>query len=149
MLGYYKNPEETAAAYGTDGWFKTGDSAVWLSNGYIRFLGRYKDMLKVGGENVDPMEAEGLLLEHPEVHQVAIVGIPDPRLTEVGIAYVQLVPGSQMDKDAVIAHCQGKLASFKIPHQVVFVDGFPMTASGKIRKVELREDAKKLEREIT
>ncbi|MBC8452119.1 MAG: AMP-binding protein, partial [Rhodospirillaceae bacterium] len=94
MLGYYKKPEESAAAYDTDGWFKTGDSAVWLPNGYMRFLGRYKDMLKVGGENVDPMEAEGLLLEHPEVHQVAIVGMPDPRLTEVGIAYVQLVPGS-------------------------------------------------------
>jgi fatty-acyl-CoA synthase len=146
MLGYYKKPEETAAAYDTDGWFKTGDSAVWLPNGYMRFLGRYKDMLKVGGENVDPMEAEGLLLEHPEVHQVAIVGMPDPRLTEVGIAYVQLVPGSQMDEDAVIAHCRGKLASFKIPHHVVFVDDFPMTASGKIRKIELREDAKNLEK---
>jgi fatty-acyl-CoA synthase len=146
MLGYYRKPEETAAAYDTDGWFKTGDSAVWLPNGYIRFLGRYKDMLKVGGENVDPMEAEGLLMEHPEVHQVAIVGMPDPRLTEVGIAYVQLVPGSRMDEDAVIAHCRGKLASFKIPHHVVFVDNFPMTASGKIRKVELREDAKNLEK---
>ena len=144
MLGYYKKPEETAAAYDTDGWFKTGDSAVWLPNGYMRFLGRYKDMLKVGGENVDPMEAEGLLLEHPEVHQVAIVGMPDPRLTEVGIAYVQLIPGSQLDEDAVIAHCRGKLASFKIPHHVVFVDDFPMTASGKIRKVELREEAKTL-----
>ena len=146
MLGYYRKPEETAAAYDTDGWFKTGDSAVWLPNGYIRFLGRYKDMLKVGGENVDPMEAEGLLMEHPEVHQVAIVGMPDPRLTEVGIAYVQLVPGSRMDEDAVIAHCRGKLASFKIPHHVVFVDNFPMTASGKIRKVELREDAKNLKK---
>ena len=145
-LGYYRKPEETAAAYDTDGWFKTGDSAVWLPNGYIRFLGRYKDMLKVGGENVDPMEAEGLLMEHPEVHQVAIVGMPDPRLTEVGIAYVQLVPGSRMDEDAVIAHYRGKLASFKIPHHVVFVDNFPMTASGKIRKVELREDAKNLEK---
>ncbi|MBO88484.1 MAG: AMP-binding protein [Rickettsiales bacterium] len=143
MLEYYKKPEETAAAFDKDGWFITGDSAVWLENGYMRFLGRYKDMLKVGGENVDPMEAEGLLLEHPEIHQVAVVGMPDDKLSEVGVAYVQLVPDSSMDAEAVIAHCQGKLASFKIPHHVVFVEDFPMTASGKIRKVELREDAKK------
>ena len=142
MLEYYKKPDETAATFTDDGWFKTGDSAVWLDNGYIRFLGRYKDMLKVGGENVDPMEAEGLLLEHPEVHQVAVVGMPDDRLTEVPVAYVQRAPDSSMDEGAVIAHCRGKLASFKIPHNVVFVDDFPMTASGKIRKVELREDAK-------
>ena len=143
MLEYYKKPEETAATFDKDGWFITGDSAVWLENGYMRFLGRYKDMLKVGGENVDPMEAEGLLLEHPEVHQVAVVGMPDDKLSEVGVAYVQLVPGSSMDAETVIAHCHGKLASFKIPHHVVFVEDFPMTASGKIRKVELREDAKK------
>ena len=142
MLEYYKKPDETAATFTDDGWFKTGDSAVWLDNGYIRFLGRYKDMLKVGGENVDPMEAEGLLLEHPEVHQVAVVGMPDDRLTEVPVAYVQRATDSSMDEGAVIAHCRGKLASFKIPHNVVFVDDFPMTASGKIRKVELREDAK-------
>ena len=143
MLGYYKKPEETVASFDEDGWFKTGDTAVWLENGYIRFLGRYKDMLKVGGENVDPMEAEGLLLEHPEVHQVAVVGMPDDRLTEVPAAYVQLVPGAFMDEEMVIAHCRGKLASFKVPRTVPFVDDFPMTASGKIRKVELREDAKK------
>ena len=143
MLEYYKKPEETAATFDKDGWFITGDSAVWLENGYMRFLGRYKDMLKVGGENVDPMEAEGLLLEHPEVHQVAVVGMPDDKLSEVGVAYVQLVFGSSMDAETVIAHCHGKLASFKIPHHVVFVEDFPMTASGKIRKVELREDAKK------
>lgn len=144
MLGYYKKPEETEASYDKDGWFKTGDSAVWLDNGYVRFLGRYKDMLKVGGENVDPMETEGLLLEHPDVHQIAVVGMPDDRLGEVAVAYVQRVPGSDLDDAGVIAHCRGKLASFKIPHRVVFVDDFPMTASGKIRKVELREDAKKL-----
>ena len=141
LLEYYNKPEETNEAFDPDDWFKTGDSAVWLKNGYIRFLGRYKDMLKVGGENVDPMEAEGLLLEHPEIHQVAVVGMPDTKLTEVGAAYVQRTPGSSINEAAVIAHCRGKLASFKIPHHVVFVVDFPMTASGKIRKVELREDA--------
>ena len=142
MLGYYNNPEETASAFDQEGWFKTGDTAVWLENGYIRLLGRYKDMLKVGGENVDPMEAEGLLLEHTEVHQVAVVGAPDVRLSEIPIAYVRLTPGSSLSADAIINYCRGKLASFKIPQKVVFVEELPMTASGKIRKIELREDAK-------
>jgi fatty-acyl-CoA synthase len=141
MLGYYKNPEETAKAYADDGWFKTGDTAVWRDDGYIRFLGRYKDMLKVGGENVDPMEVEGLLLEHPEVFQVAVVGYPDVRLAEVAVAFVQLVDGSTLKSDQVITYCRGKVASFKIPRHVIFVNEFPMTASGKIRKVELRDHA--------
>ncbi len=101
-------------------------------------------MLKVGGENVDPMELEGMLVEHPKVHQVAIVGLPDERLTEVPVAFVQLVPGAAFAADDVIGFCRGKVASFKIPRHVVFVDEFPMTASGKIRKVDLRDDAKRL-----
>ena len=144
MLGYYKKPEETAACYDANGWFHTGDTAMWLEDGYLRFLGRYKDMLKVGGENVDPMETEGLLLEHPEVHQIAIVGLADERLSEVPVAFVQRVPASELTAADVISFCRGKVASFKIPRHVVFVDGFPMTASGKIRKVDLREDAKRL-----
>jgi len=142
MQGYYKKPAETAAAYTDDGWFHTGDTAVWRSDGHLRFLGRYKDMLKVGGENVDPMEVEGFLLDHPGVHQVAIVGCPDERLSEVAVAYVQKAPGAALSEDEVIGYCRGKVASFKIPRYVVFIDEFPMTASGKIRKVELRADAK-------
>ncbi len=142
MLGYYKKPEETAACYDKDGWFYTGDTGLWLDDGYFRLLGRYKDMLKVGGENVDPMETEGLLLEHPEVHQIAIVGLADERLTEVPVAFVQRAPGSSLSAEDVIDYCRGKVASFKIPRHVVFVDEFPMTASGKIRKVDLRETAK-------
>jgi fatty-acyl-CoA synthase len=141
MLGYYKKPDETAAAYTEDGWFKTGDMAIWLDDGYLRFLGRYKDMLKVGGENVDPMEVEGFLLEHPSVHQIAVVGCPDKRLTEVAVAYVQKAEGADIDGAQIVEYCRGKVASFKIPRHVVFVDEFPMTASGKIRKVELRADA--------
>ena len=76
MTEYYKKPAETAAAFTEDGWFRTGDAAMWLPDGHLRFLGRYKDMLKVGGENVDPMETEALLLEHPAVQQVAVVGLP-------------------------------------------------------------------------
>ena len=142
MLGYYKKPEETAAAYTEDGWFRTGDMAIWREDGYLRFLGRHKDMLKVGGENVDPMEVEGLLLEHPAVFQVAVVGCPHETLAEVAVAYVQKTPGAAIDEAAIIENCRGKVASFKIPRHVVFIDAFPMTASGKIRKVELRADAK-------
>lgn len=142
MKGYYKKPEETAAAYTADGWFRTGDMAVWRDDGYLRFLGRYKDMLKVGGENVDPMEVEGLLLDHPAVFQVAVVGCPDEKLAEVAVAYVQRQPGAEIDEAGIIESCRGRVASFKIPRHVVFVDAFPMTASGKIRKVELRADAK-------
>lgn len=142
MLGYYRKPEETARCYDADGWFHTGDTAIWLDDGYMRFLGRYKDMLKVGGENVDPMETEGLLLEHPAVHDTAVVSLPDARLSEVPVAFVQRVPGTDLSADDVIAYCRGTIASFKVPHHVIFLDEFPMTASGKIRKVELREMAR-------
>ncbi len=144
MLGYYKQPQETAACYDAEGWFHTGDTAERLADGYMRFLGRYKDMLKVGGENVDPMETEGLLLAHPEVFQIAIVGLPDEKLSEVPVAFVQRAPGSEIKGSAVIGYCRGRVASFKIPRHVIFVDDFPMTASGKIRKVELRADALRL-----
>ena len=144
MQGYYKKPEETAKCYDANGWFHTGDTASWRDDGYIRFLGRYKDMLKVGGENVDPMETEGLLLEHPAIHQVAIVSLPDPQLAEVPVAFIQKEPGTAISESAVIDYCHGKVASFKIPRHVHFVEDYPMTASGKIRKVELRETAKEL-----
>jgi len=142
MREYYKKPAETAATLAEDGWLRTGDAAMWLEDGYIRFLGRYKDMLKVGGENVDPMETEGLLLEHPAIHQVAVVGLPDARLGEVPVAYVACAPGVHIEADAVIAYCRGKVASFKVPRHVIFLDSFPMTESGKIRKADLRVDAK-------
>jgi fatty-acyl-CoA synthase len=141
MSGYYKKPDETAASFAEDGWFKTGDVALWLEDGCLRYLGRYKDMLKVGGENVDPMEVEGLLLDHPAVFQVAVVGCPDEKLTEVAVAYVQKPDGVEIAGEEIIDYCRNKVASFKIPREVVFIDEFPMTASGKIRKVDLRDDA--------
>ena len=141
MMGYYNKPKETADCYDDEGWFHTGDTGLMRGDGYIQFLGRYKDMLKVGGENVDPMEVEGLLLGFEGVQQVAVVGYPDERLTEVAVAYVQEKEGSSISSEDVIAFCKGKVASFKMPRHVLFVDEFPMTASGKIRKVALREDA--------
>ena len=144
MRGYYNKPEETAAAYTADGWFKTGDTAHWCVDGYLRFMGRYKDMLKVGGENVDPTEVEELLLERKEVHQVAVVGVADERLGEVAVAFVQLAPSVECSAQHIIDLCRGEVASFKIPRFVAFVDEFPMTASGKIRKVDLRAEAARL-----
>ncbi len=141
MLGYYKKPKETNDCYTNDGWFKTGDTVVRLENDYIRLIGRYKDMIKVGGENVDPMETEGLLIEHAGVRQVAIVGIMDSVLNEVPVAYVQLAFGHKLSENDLIQFCAGKVASYKIPKFVVFVNEFPMTASGKIKKAELRADA--------
>jgi len=144
MLGYYKKPAETAAAYDEDGWFRTGDMAERHADGHIRFLGRFKDMLKVGGENVDPMEVEGLLLEHPAVRQVAVVGLPDARLGEVPVAFVERRPGFAVAAADIAACCRGRVASFQLPRPAVFVDAMPVTASCKIRKVELREQAKRL-----
>lgn len=142
MLGYYKKPDETDQCFDEDGWFYTGDTGTWLGDGYFRLLGRYKDMLKVGGENVDPMETEGLLIEQPEINEVAVVGLPDERLSEIPVAFVKLVEGAELTADGVIERCRGAVASFKVPRHVIFLDEFPMTASGKIRKAELRERAK-------
>jgi len=141
MMEYYNKPIETADSYDADGWFHTGDTGILRSDGYIRFLGRYKDMLKVGGENVDPMEVEALLLGLDGVQMAAVVAYPDPRLTDVGVAYVQLREGAAMTEQDILDYCRGKVATFKIPRHVLFVDEWPMTGSGKIRKVALREQA--------
>ena len=141
MMSYYKKPEETAACYDENGWFHTGDTGVRRADGYIRFVGRYKDMLKVGGENVDPMEVEALLLQVPGIAQVAVVSYPDQRLTEVPVAFVLRTGEHDVAEDAIIDYCRGKVATFKIPRHVLFIDELPMTATGKIRKVELRKSA--------
>jgi fatty-acyl-CoA synthase len=141
MEGYYDKPEETARAIGPDGWLHSGDMGVLREDGYLRFMGRYKDMLKVGGENVDPMEVESFLQEHPGVQQVAVVGYPDERLGEVGVAFVQPRPETRLQPEELIGWCKGRIAGFKVPRHVLFVEEFPMTSSGKIQKVKLREQA--------
>jgi fatty-acyl-CoA synthase len=139
MLGYYKKPEETAKAIDAAGWLHTGDMAIGRDDGMVRFLGRYKEILKVGGENVDPVEVEAFLLQHPAVNQVKIVGVPDARLSEVGAACLILNPGASVTATDLIEFCRGKLASFKIPRHILFVKEFPMTSSGKVQKFRLRE----------
>src|SRR5258708_15485263 len=111
--GYYKRPEETARAIDGDGWFHTGDMGLMRPDGHMRFLGRYKDMLKIGGENVDPMEVEGFLMSHAAIRMAAVVGMPDARLSEVTVAFVQVEPGCKLTEREVIEHCRGRVASFK------------------------------------
>src|SRR5262245_28252376 len=142
MKGYYNRPEETARAIDRDGWFHTGDVGLIRPDGHLHFMGRYKDMLKVGGENVDPMEVEAFLMSHPAIKVAAVVGTPDARLSEVAVAFVQREAGHALTEGEVIEHCRGRLASFKIPRHVTFVDEFPMTSTGKIQKVRLRERAR-------
>ena len=143
MQGYYAKPAETAQALDRDGWLHSGDMGVMRPDGHLRFMGRYKDMLKIGGENVDPMEVEAFLMSLAGVNLAAVVSFPDARLSEVGVAFVRREPGHGVTEGDVLAQCKGRIASFKIPRHVVFVDEFPMTSSGKIQKVKLREEALK------
>ena len=137
--GYYKKPEETAEAIDGDGWLHTGDTVVLRADGHIRFVGRYKDQLRVGGENVSPAEVEAFLMAHEAIDQVAVVGYPDPRLNEVAVAFVVTGLGLTVTGEEIAAYCKGRIASFKSPRHVLSVDAFPMTASGKVQKHKLRK----------
>jgi fatty-acyl-CoA synthase len=143
MQGYYRDPESTARAVDADGWFHTGDAGILRADGHLRFVGRYKDMIKVGGENVDPTEVESYLTGYPGVRQAAVVGYPDARLGEVPVVFLQAAaPGATVAPDELIAFCRGRIASFKIPRHVFVVDELPMTSSGKVQKARLRDDAR-------
>lgn len=137
MQGYYKKPQETAKAVDQDGWLHSGDMGLLTEDGYLRFLGRYKEMLKVGGENMDPVELESRLLQHPAVNQAKVVGVPDARLNEVPAACVVLNPGANVSAEELMQFCHD-IANFKRPRHVVFMKEYPMTASGKVQKFNLR-----------
>ena len=139
--GYYGKPEETAKAIDAEGWLHTGDTALLREDGHIRFIGRFKDMLKVGGENVAPVEVEAHLMEIPGIHQVAVVGYPDERLAEVPLAFIVPIEGMAVTVDDIEAHCRGRIAGFKIPRHVILTDALPMTPTGKVQKHILRERA--------
>jgi acyl-CoA synthetase (AMP-forming)/AMP-acid ligase II len=137
MAGYYGDPEATAEAV-REGWLHTGDLGTISAEGLVTFRSRLKDMLKVGGENVSPAEIESHLSTHPAVKLAKVVGAPDERLGEVVAAFVEVAPGHTMGEDDVIAHCEGAIASFKVPRHVRFVSDWPMSAT-KIQKFRLRE----------
>ena len=136
--GYYKDPDKTAECFDADGWFNTGDIGRMDAEGRIGYLGRVKDMLKVGGENVAAVEIESYLQTHEAVAIAQVVGVPDERYVEVPAAFVELVPGSAPDAEDLIAYCRGNIASFKVPRHVRFVTEWPMSAT-KIQKFRLRE----------
>src|SRR5262249_48915749 len=143
MQGYYQKREETAAAIDPDGWVHSGDMGLIRPDGHLRFMGRYKDMLKIGGENVDPLEVEAYLMRHPAINAVAIVGLPDARLSEVAVAFVRPESGQRVTASESAEYCRGKIANYKIPRHVLCIDEFPMTGSGKVQKVKLREEARR------
>jgi fatty-acyl-CoA synthase len=138
LAGYHNAPEKTAEVIDADGWFHTGDIGSFDANGQIMFHGRTKDMLKVGGENVAAAEIEAVLQSHPAVKLAQVTGIPHPRYVEIPAAFVELAVGASASEAELIAHCTGKLASFKLPHHVRFVTEWPMSAS-KIQKFRLRD----------
>jgi fatty-acyl-CoA synthase len=139
MLGYYKNPEGSAAALDREGWVHTGDLAVRRLDGCYKITGRLKDMVIRGGENIYPREIEEFLFTHPAVSQVAVFGIPDPRYGEELCAWVQLHEGKAAAAEEIRAFCKERLAHYKVPRYVKFVTEFPTTVSGKIQKFKMRE----------
>ena len=142
MAGYWNQPEKTAEAIDGDGWMHTGDLARMDDDGYVIIEGRIKDMVIRGGENIYPREIEEFLYTHPSIQDVQVIGVPDEKYGEELMACIILRPGAaHLDTDAVADFCRGHLAHYKIPRYVRVLDSFPMTISGKVRKVEMREEA--------
>jgi HIP---CoA ligase len=141
MSGYLDDPEATARVLSPDGWLRTGDLGAIDEAGCLRVVGRVKDMFIVGGFNAYPAEIENALLEHPDVQRAAIIGVPDPRLGEVGMAFVVLRPGGTPSPDDIVAWARERMANYKVPRRVEFLDELPLNATGKVMKDELRRRA--------
>ncbi|MFT3866392.1 MAG: AMP-binding protein [Solirubrobacterales bacterium] len=141
MLGYWDDPERTAEAIDAEGWMHTGDLATMDEEGYLAIVGRSKDMVIRGGENVYPREVEEFLYTHPAIADVQVIGVPDERYGEELMAWVMPSPGAEVDPEEVREFCRGQIAHFKVPRYVKVVDGFPMTVTGKVQKYKMREEA--------
>jgi fatty-acyl-CoA synthase len=141
MLGYWGNPEATAEAIDAARWMHTGDLATMDADGYVNIVGRAKDMIIRGGENIYPREIEEFLYGHPKIRDVQVIGVPDERYGEEVMAWVILHPGQDASPEELRAYCQGQIAHYKIPRHWRFVDSFPMTVTGKIQKYKMREQA--------
>jgi acyl-CoA synthetase (AMP-forming)/AMP-acid ligase II len=142
MRGYFEDPAETAKTIDAEGWLHTGDVGVMDERGYLRITDRIKDMFITGGFNCYPAEIENLIYRHPGVAQVAVIGVPDERMGEVGMAFVVPRPGAALEPAALIAWCREQMANFKAPRRVEIVSALPTNASGKVLKYELRERAR-------
>jgi fatty-acyl-CoA synthase len=142
MLGYWEEPDKTAQAIDPARWMHTGDLAVMDDDGYLSITGRIKDMVIRGGENIYPREIEEFLYTHADILDAQVVGVPDPKYGEELMAWIRLRPGAEpITADSLRAYCAGKLAHYKIPRYVHLVDEFPMTVTGKVRKVQMRAES--------
>ena len=139
MLGYWDDPERTAEALDAAGWMHTGDLATLDDEGFCNIVGRIKDMVIRGGENVYPREIEEFLYRHPAIQDVQVIGIPDPKYGEELCAWIVLKPGEQVSAEEVRDFCRGQIAHYKIPRHIKFVEGFPTTVTGKVQKFAMRE----------
>jgi acyl-CoA synthetase (AMP-forming)/AMP-acid ligase II len=140
MRGYFRDPAAIAKAVDAEGWLHTGDLGVRLPGGFIKWLTRLKDVIRVGGENLSPLEVEEVLATHPAVHQCAVVAAPHARLAEVPVAFLMVKPGASVTEDELRHHCRAQLANFKVPARFVMVEDFPRTtATLRIQKNKLRE----------
>jgi fatty-acyl-CoA synthase len=140
MLGYWEEPDKTAEVLDRAGWMHTGDLAQMDDDGYLAIVGRSKDMVIRGGENVYPREVEEFLYRHPDVEDVQVVGVPDPKYGEELLAAVRLRSGATVTEDELRDYCRGDLAHFKVPRYVRFVTEYPMTVTGKVQKYKIREE---------
>jgi fatty-acyl-CoA synthase len=142
MLGYWEQPDKTAEAVDSAHWMHTGDLAVMDDEGYLAITGRIKDMVIRGGENIYPREIEEFLYTHPDILDAQVIGVPDAKYGEELMVWVHLRPGaSTLTAESLQSFCSGRLAHYKIPRYVHIVDEFPMTVTGKVRKVEMRQRA--------
>jgi hypothetical protein len=139
MPGYWNDTERTAEAIDADGWMHTGDLATMDDEGYVNIVGRSKDMVIRGGENVYPREVEEFLYSHPAIADVQVIGVPDTRYGEELMAWIIPRGDASLDADAVREFCQGRIAHYKIPRYVKLVDAFPMTVTGKVQKFKMRD----------
>jgi fatty-acyl-CoA synthase len=139
MLGYWEEPEKTAEAIDAARWMHTGDLGVMDAEGYVNITGRIKDMVIRGGENIYPREIEEFLYTHPDILDAQVIGVPDVKYGEELCAWVQVREGAQVSAESIREFATGRLAHYKIPRYVLVVDEFPMTVTGKVRKVEMRE----------
>lgn len=139
MQGYWEDAERTAEAIDADGWMHTGDLAVMDAEGYVNIVGRIKDMVIRGGENIYPREIEEFLYRHPKIQDVQVVGVPDARYGEELCAWIIAKPGQAPTEEEIRDFCKGQIAHYKIPRYIKFVDEFPMTVSGKIQKFKIRD----------
>ncbi|MEO6445102.1 MAG: AMP-binding protein, partial [Gemmatimonadaceae bacterium] len=139
MLGYWNDEAATAGAIDAAGWMHTGDLAIVDDDGYVNIVGRIKDMIIRGGENIYPREIEEFLYSHPDVQDAQVIGVPSDRYGEEVMAWIVPRPGAALTAEAVVAFCKGRISSYKIPRFVKFVEGYPMTVTGKVQKFRMRE----------